>query len=77
MFQFDGANWKGHFCFEVVRKASDLLDIKELPPQHLWYSTLKNENISDADYAECCKIWNELPAENRCLLSFMEQYNKR
>ena len=43
---------KGHFPYEYM---DDLLklDDRALPPQEAFYSRLKNEGISDEDYALC------------------------
>ena len=47
---------KGHFPYEYM---DDLLklDDRALPPQEAFYSRLKNEGISDEDYALCQVAW--------------------
>ena len=43
---------KGHFPYEYMDDIVKLEDCA-LPPQEAFYSRLKNEHISDADYALC------------------------
>ena len=47
---------KGHFPYEYI---DDLRKLKEhsLPPQAAFFSRLKNEGISDTDYALCQEAW--------------------
>ncbi len=40
---------KGHFPYED----------SALPPQEAFYSRLKNEGISDEDYARCQAVWRD------------------
>ena len=65
---------KGHFPYEYmddVRKLDDCV----LPPQAAFYSRLKNEGISDKDYARCQAAWHD----NRMttLREFIIWYNNR
>ena len=65
---------KGHFPYEYmddVRKLDDCV----LPPQAAFYSRLKNEGISDEDYARCQAVWHD----NRMttLREFLVWYNNR
>ena len=49
---------KGHFPYEYmddVRKLDDCV----LPPQAAFYSRLKNQCISDEDYARCQAVWHD------------------
>ena len=43
---------KGHFPYEYMDGIGKLED-RALPPQEAFYSRLKNEGISDDDYARC------------------------
>ena len=47
---------KGHFLYEYI---DDLQKLEEhsLPPQAALFSRLKNEGISDTDYALCQEAW--------------------
>ena len=47
---------KGHFPYEYI---DDLRTLEEhsLPPQAAFFSRLKNEGISDTDYALCQEAW--------------------
>ena len=65
---------KGHFPYEYmddVRKLDDCV----LPPKAAFYSRLKNEGISDEDYARCQAVWHD----NRMttLREFLIWYNNR
>ena len=48
---------KGHFPYEYI---DDLQKLEEhsLPPQAAFFSRLKNEGISDTDYALCQEAWH-------------------
>ena len=65
---------KGHFPYEYmddVRKLDDCV----LPPQAAFYSRLKNEGISDEDYARCQAVWHD--NKMTTLRDFLVWYNNR
>ena len=65
---------KGHFPYEYmddVRKLDDCV----LPPQAAFYSRLKNEGISDEDYARCQAVWDD--NKMTTLRDFLVWYNNR
>ena len=47
---------KGHFPYEYMDSIGKL-DERSLPPQSAFYSRLKNEGISVANYARCQEAW--------------------
>ena len=49
---------KGHFPYEYMDGIEKLED-RALPPQAAFYSQLKSEEISDADYARCQAVWHD------------------
>ncbi|KAL8613898.1 hypothetical protein ACOMHN_032888 [Nucella lapillus] len=49
---------KGFFPFEYVT-GLDKLDETSLPPREAFFSALKNESISEEDYAYCQRVWKE------------------
>ena len=49
---------KGHFPYEYMDGIWKLED-SALPPQEAFYSRLKNEGISDEDYARCQAVWRD------------------
>ena len=49
---------KGHFQYEYMDGIGKLEDCA-LPPQEAFYSRLKNEHITDADYARCQVAWRD------------------
>ena len=65
---------KGHFPYEYI---DDLQKLEEhsLPPQTAFFSRLKNEGISDTDYALCQEAWRS----NRMttMRDFLVFYNNR
>lgn len=65
---------EGHFPYELVDSV-EKLDATELPPHEVFYSSLKNENISTVDYHHCHLIW----AEKRLttMENFLIWYNKK
>ena len=65
---------KGHFPYEYMDGIGKLEDIA-LPPQEAFYSRLKNEDISDDDYARCQAVWRD----NRMkpMPDFLVWYNNR
>ena len=63
---------KGHFPYEYkdnLRKLDDCV----LPPQATFYSRLKNEGISDEDYARCQAVWHDNKMET--LRDYLIFYN--
>ena len=65
---------KGHFPYEYM---DDLLklDDRALPPQEAFYSRLKNEAISDEDYALCQVAWCDNGMKT--MRDFLLWYNNR
>ena len=65
---------KGRFPYEYT---NDLvkLDDRALPPQDAFYSRLKNEGISDEDYALCHAAWCDNGTKTMC--DFLVWYNNR
>ena len=49
---------KGHFPYKYMDGIGKLGD-RALPPQAVFYSQLRNEGISDADYALCQVAWRD------------------
>ena len=49
---------KGHFPYEYMNDLCKL-DDHALPPQSAFFSQLKNEGISDTDYAACQAVWRD------------------
>ena len=49
---------KGHFPYEYMDNLRKLDDCT-LPPQAAFYSQLKNEGISDENYARCQAVWRD------------------
>ena len=49
---------KGHFPYEYMDGIGKLED-RALPPKEAFYSRLKNEDISDDDYARCQTVWRD------------------
>ena len=49
---------KGHFPYEYMDGIGKLED-RALPPQAAFFSQLKNEGISDTDYAACQAVWGD------------------
>ena len=47
---------KGHFPYEYM-DCLERLDDTALPPKEVFFSRLKNEGISDEDYASCQEAW--------------------
>ena len=65
---------KGHFPYEYM---DDLLklDDRALPPQEAFYSRLKDEGISDEDYALCQVAWRDNGMKT--MRDFLVWYNNR
>ena len=65
---------KGHFPYEYMDDLQKL-DERSLPPQSAFYSRLKNEGISDTDYAACQAVWHDNGMTT--LRDFLVWYNNR
>ena len=63
---------KGHFPYEYMDDLQKLDDCV-LPPQATFYSRLKNEGISDEDYARCQAVWHDNKMET--LRDYLIFYN--
>ena len=55
---FDCAEEKGFFPYEWMDDVSKL-ECKALPPREAFYSSLKNETLSESDYALCQRAWRD------------------
>ena len=65
---------KGHFPYEYMDNLRKLDDCA-LPPQAAFYSQLKNECISNDDYARCQAVWRNNGMET--LREYLIWYNNR
>ena len=65
---------KGHFPYEYMDDLQKL-DERSLPPQSAFYSRLKNEGISNDDYARCQAVWRDNGMTT--LRDFLVWYNNR
>ena len=65
---------KGHFPYEYMDGIGKLED-RALPPREAFYSRLKNENISDNDYARCQTVWHD--NRMKSMRDFLVWYNNR
>ena len=65
---------KGHFPYEYMDGIVKLED-RALPPQEAFYSQLKNEGISDDDYARCQAVW--CANRMKSMRDFLVWYNNR
>ena len=65
---------KGHFPYEYMDDLHKLED-RALPPQAAFFSRLKNEGISDTDYAACQAVWRDNGMET--LREYLIWYNNR
>ena len=65
---------KGHFPYEYMDSIGKL-DERSLPPQAAFYSSLKNEGISNDDYARCQAVWRDNGVET--LREYLIWYNNR
>ena len=65
---------KGHFPYEYIDNLRKLEECA-LPSQATFYSRLKNEGITDADYALCQEVWsyNQITT----MRDFLVWYNNR
>ena len=51
------------------------LEDRAIPPQETFYSRLKNEDISDDDYARCHAVWRD--NRMKTMRDFLMWYNNR
>ena len=65
---------KGHFPYEYMDRL-ERLDDTALPSKQAFFSRLKNEGISDEDYASCQEVWRENAMTT--LRDFLVWYNNR
>ena len=65
---------KGHFPYEYMDDLQKLED-RVLPPQSAFFSRLKNEGISNDDYARCQAVWRDNGME--MLREYLIWYNNR
>ena len=65
---------KGHFPYEYMDGIGKLED-SALPPHEAFYSRLKNEGISDEDYARCQAVWRDNGMKT--MHDFLVWYNNR
>ena len=65
---------KGHFPYEYMDNLRKLDDCT-LPPQTAFYSQLKNEGISDENYARCQAVWRT--NEMTTMREYLIWYNNR
>ena len=65
---------KGHFPYEYMDDLQKLED-RVLPPQSAFFSQLKNEGISDADYARCQAVWHD--NQMTTMRDYLIWYNNR
>ena len=65
---------KGHFPYEYIEGIGKLED-RALPPKEAFYSRLKDEDISDDDYARCQTVWRD--NRMKSLRDFLVWYNNR
>ena len=65
---------KGHFPYEYMDRL-ERLDDTALPPKEAFFSRLKNEGISDEDYASCQETWRVNGMTT--LRDFLVWYNNR
>ena len=65
---------KGHFPYEYMDDLHKLED-RALPPQAAFFSHLKNEAISNDDYARCQAVWRDNGMET--LREYLIWYNNR
>ena len=65
---------KGHFPYEYMDDLQKLED-HVLPPQSVFFSRLKNEGISNDDYARCQAVWRDNGMET--MRDYLIWYNNR
>ena len=71
---YGGELQKGHFPYEYMDDLQKLED-RVLPPQSAFFSRLKNEGISNDDYARCQAVWRDNGMET--LREYLIWYNNR
>ena len=69
---FDVTEKKGYWPYEYI-DCVERLQETELPPHSAFYSSLKKKNISDSEYRECQRVWEENGIQN--LGEFLKYYN--
>ena len=69
---FEVTEQKGFWPYEYIDSVERLQET-ELPPHSAFFSSLKNSNISEAEYRECQRVWRENDMQN--LGQFLEYYN--
>ena len=65
---------KGHFSYEYIDRL-ERLDDTALPSKQAFFSRMKNEGISDEDYASCQEAWRDNAMTT--LRDFLVWYNNR
>ena len=65
---------KGHFPYEYMDGIGKLED-RALPPQAAFFSQLKNEGISDTDFAACQAVWGD--NQMTTMRDYLIWYNNR
>ena len=65
---------KGHFPYEYMDDLHKLED-RALPPQAAFFSRLKNEGISNDDYARCQAVWRN--NQMTTMRDYLVWYNNR
>ena len=65
---------KGNFLYEYIDR-QERLDDTALPPKEAFFSQLKNEGISEEDYASCQVAWRD--NDMATLRDFLVWYNNR
>ena len=65
---------KGFFPYEWVTSLSKLV-CESLPPKEAFHSELKNEDISDQNYAYCEQIWRD--HDMKTFRDFLNRYKNR
>ena len=65
---------KGHFPYEYMDGIGKLAD-RALPPQAAFFSRLKNEGISNDDYARCQAVWRN--NQMTTMRDYLVWYNNR
>lgn len=61
------------YPYEKIRSYADLTVVREFPPISEFFSTLKNENVSESEYINAKAIYDAMPVKT--LLSFLKLYN--
>lgn len=59
---------RGFFPYEFFDDI-DNFRYDRLPPHEAFYSTLKNANITDEEYAFCQRVWDEKKKRQRLAIS--------